>query len=235
METSTCYNNKPQFLVEFKDDSLLLSLDIVLSELSFVWLFHCVLWKQDCQLVLSELLVKPLLNTLKTLNDEKYALLDIVARKDKEISEYKNFFGTIPKVSVTTQPFSLEDFESTYLTEQHMSKNSNEVWMPHIRELFGSFISFGEDKKQRLSRLLGFETNEAIDSKDFHARNEVKVETKREKKDKRESSFVDEITRDSESEKQNQATQLTTRRKLLKTMSLEEKQKETPKKRKRLF
>ncbi|EME28066.1 non-homologous end-joining factor 1 [Galdieria sulphuraria] len=237
--------NRLQFLADINDDILLLSLDIVLSEVSFTWTFRCTHHKQDCQLFLSELLVYPLLNTLKILNEEKYALVDIIARKDKEISEYKSFFGTIPKVSVSTQPFSLENFDHHYTVESYITNyiatsNTNDVWTLHTSQLFASVIALDENQKQKLSKLLGQNVGETVDSTDSTVQSELKMETHKELKVSRENlecedSLIDQSFAGRTSDEQKQPTELRTRSKLLKTMSSEERVGENVKKKKRLF
>ncbi|GJD09395.1 hypothetical protein Gasu2_36510 [Galdieria sulphuraria] len=208
--------NRLQFLADINDDILLLSLDIVLSEVSFTWTFRCTHHKQDCQLFLSELLVYPLLNTLKILNEEKYALVDIIARKDKEISEYKVFFW-----------YYSQSILESYITNYIATSNTNDVWTLHTSQLFASVIALDENQKQKLSKLLGQNVGETVDSTDSTVQSELKMETHKELKVSRENlecedSLIDQSFAGRTSDEQKQPTELRTRSKLLKTMSSEE-------------
>jgi hypothetical protein len=240
LETSTSSpSDKPQFSVQRGEDSLILSLDIVLSELSFVWTFHCVRWKEECQLVLSELLVYPLLNTLKVLNDEKYALIDIISRKDKEISEYKSFFGTLPKISVSTQPFSLENFDNVWKKEQDISSITKDLWIEqHIADLFASATCLDEYKTRKLSQLLCETNSEALRLENATEQSKVKMDSKTspqvgienvESKD----TCINESS--AELDENEHSTELQIRRKLLSIIPSEGNVEKKVKKKKRLF
>ncbi|GJQ10729.1 hypothetical protein GpartN1_g2520.t1 [Galdieria partita] len=179
------------------------------------------------------------------MNEEKHALVDIIARKDKEISEYKSFFGTIPKVSVSTQPFSLEDFENKYVMESHITKsteisNTDDLWTLHTSQLFASFIFVDENKKRKLSRLLSQNHNETVDWEESTEQSEIEMKTDREgivskNNFKGEDNLTDESNVGHICDEQKQPAELRTRRKLLKTMSSDGKLGENVKKKKRLF